>query len=99
MKFKLASVWNRLERYAAFLQRGRKLADIIERQKTVARIAQSDRICQLEIHTPVGNRFYSDDNGLFYTFPGIDKDTSSELVSDLAPSLIDIVRQESDNEI
>ncbi|HWB98419.1 MAG TPA: CRISPR-associated protein Csx11, partial [Bryobacteraceae bacterium] len=83
---------------AAFVQRGRKPADIIERQTVLVQVRQQ-LVNKLEIQTPLGNLFYADLNGAFFTFPGIDKDASCELLKDLGPGLIAIIRQESDNEL
>jgi CRISPR-associated Csx11 family protein len=95
LKWRLLGIgWNG----AAFSERGRKPADIIERQNILGRIRE-ELIAQLELQAPIGNLFYADLNGVFFTFPGIDKDSSSDLIREIGPGLINIVRQESSNEL
>ena len=86
--------WNGL----AFLQRGRRPADILRRQEILAELHK--QLSQmLEVEHPIGNLFYSDLNGLFFTFPGIQDEPASELVKELSPTLVQAVRRASDDEL
>jgi len=86
--------WNGL----GFIQRGRKPSDILSRQEILRDIGR-DIQSLLEIRYPVGNRFYVDINGLFFTFPGLGDDEAVDLVKQLAPELVRIVRNSSQDEI
>jgi len=86
--------WNGL----AFLQRGRKPADILARQEVLSRIGERLRVL-LEVEYPVGNLFYSDINGAFFTFPGITGVVPRDLLKELAPSLVGAVREKSADEL
>ncbi len=86
--------WNGL----SFVQQGRRPGDILERHKTLTEIStEIQRI--LEVEYPIGNLFYADLNGLFFTFPGIDDDPAELLVKELAPELVKFVRDQSDMEL
>ncbi|PIU27638.1 CRISPR-associated protein Csx11 [Candidatus Aquicultor secundus] len=86
--------WNGL----GFIQRSRKPADILQRQEIVRVITRE--IQQLiEVKYPLGNLFYWDVNGLFLTFPGIEDNVAQNLVDQFASELVQIVREQSDNEL
>jgi hypothetical protein len=86
--------WNGL----AFLQRGRKAADILRRREIID-IALERLGGLLEVTYPVGNLFYKDLNGAFFTFPGIDQNTAETLMAEAGPELVRAVREASDNEL
>ena len=95
LKWRLFGIgWNGVE----FTGRGRKPADILERHRILSEI-RHQLSARLEVEVPVGNLFYADINGVFFTFPGIDVALSSELIREIGPDLIRIVRQESSNEL
>ena len=88
--------WNGL----GFVQRGRRPGDILRRQEILQDIRmQIQRL--LELQYPVGNLFYEDLNGLFFTFPGLDgkEEAAKTLVAELAPEIVKIVRGQSDTEL
>lgn len=86
--------WNGL----AFLQRGRKAADILRRREIIESVVRQLR-GMLEVTYPVGNLFYEDLNGAFFTFPGIDQYTAETLMKEVGPELVRAVRDISDNEL
>jgi CRISPR-associated Csx11 family protein len=86
--------WNGL----GFIQRGRKPSDILIRQEILSDISR-DIQGLLEVRYPVGNRFYVDINGLFFTFPVLGDDEAAGLVKRLAPELVRIVRKRSQEEM
>lgn len=95
LKWRLFGIgWNGSE----FTSRGRKPADVLARQRILTEIRRqlSDII---EVESPFGNLFYADLNGAFFTFPGIDQASSRELLQEIGPALIRVVRQESSNEL
>lgn len=81
-----------------FIQRGRKPGDILKRQEILDKI--DAEICKLgEVTHPVGNRLYADLNGVFFTFPGIANGEAEDLVKQLAPEVVEIVRRQSKDEL
>lgn len=86
--------WNGL----AFLRRGRKAADILRRREIIETVREQLRGL-LEVTYPVGNLFYADLNGAFFTFPGIDQDFAQALMREIAPELVRVIRAASDNEL
>jgi CRISPR-associated Csx11 family protein len=88
--------WNGL----GFVQRGRRPGDILRRQEILQDIRKKLK-CLLEVEYPLGNLFYEDLNGLFFTFPGLhDQEVQAEaLVKELAPKIVEVVRKQSDMEL
>ncbi len=86
--------WNGL----AFLHHGRKAADILRRREIIDTVLE--RLGGLlEVTYPVGNLFYADLNGAFFTFPGIDQNAADALMHEAGPELVRAVRETSDNEL
>lgn len=81
-----------------FIQRGRKPADILQRQEILRDIIR-DVQRLIEVKYPLGNLFYRDLNGLFLTFPGIEDNVAQDLVNQLTPELVSIVLEQSENEL
>lgn len=86
--------WNGL----GFVQRGRKPADMLRRQEILGEVRRELQRW-LEVTYPVGNLFYADLNGAFFTFPGVDHNAASELVAEAVRQLVDTIRCISDNEL
>lgn len=81
-----------------FVERGRRPGDILRRQELLDEIVAELRQ-RIEVCHPIGNQFYRDLNGVFFTFPGIEDGAAAELVGQLAPELVRVVRDRSDNEL
>lgn len=81
-----------------FVERGRRPGDILRRQELLDEIVAEIQQ-RLEVTHPIGNQFYRDLNGVFFTFPGIEDGAAAELVGQLAPELVGLVRDRSDNEL
>ncbi len=95
MQWRLLGIgWNGV----AFLQRGRKAADILRRREIIDTVLKRLRGL-LEVTYPVGNLFYKDLNGAFFTFPGVDQSTAETLMGEAGPELVRAVREASDNEL
>lgn len=95
MQWRLLGIgWNGL----AFLQRGRKAADILRRREIIYTVLERLRGL-LEVTYPIGNLFYKDLSGAFFTFPGINQNTAETLMAEAAPELVRAVREASDNEL
>ncbi len=88
--------WNGL----AFVQRGRRPGDILRRQEILQDISEQLQR-SIEVQYPLGNLFYQDLNGLFFTFPGLEgQDGQAEaLVTEAALEIVGIVRGRSDMEL
>jgi len=86
--------WNGL----GFVQRGRRPGDILKRQEILDTITEEIQRL-LEATHPIGNRFYADLNGLFFTFPGVEDSEAETLVRELAPELTRVVRTQSNDEL
>ncbi len=86
--------WNGLE----FIKRGRTPGDILKRQEILDEIVTEIQKL-LEVSHPVGNQFYGDLNGPFFTFPGIADTEAASLVEELAPALVHLARELSANEL
>lgn len=86
--------WNGL----GFVKRGRKPADILDRQDILRKILEAIQQA-IEVQYPLGNLFYQDLNGVFLTFPGVDDDQAIPLVEELAQKIIPRVREISDGEL
>jgi CRISPR-associated Csx11 family protein len=82
----------------SFVERGRKPGDVLKRQEILAEIVTEIQQ-RIEVSHPIGNRFYRDLNGVFFTFPGIEDGVAAELTRQLAPELVGLVRDRSDNEL
>jgi len=82
-----------------FIQRGRKPADILGRQKILNIVA--GKIQQMiEVEFPLGNLVYQDLKGLFFTFPGVADDAeAASLARELAAKIVPIVREQSKDEL
>jgi CRISPR-associated Csx11 family protein len=86
--------WNGL----GFVQRGRRAADILRRQEILDDLRETLRNL-VEVECPLGNLFYQDLNGAFFTFPGIEDEPASGLVKELASRIVEKARKLSDNEL
>jgi CRISPR-associated Csx11 family protein len=86
--------WNGL----GFVERGRRPGDILRRQELIGDICREVQRL-LEITYPVGNRFYADVNGLFFTFPALPAAEATELAKELGPTVVQIVRERSADEL
>jgi hypothetical protein len=86
--------WNGL----GFVERGRRAADILRRQEILSELRETLRTL-LEVEYPLGNLFYQDLNGVFFTFPGVEDDSACDLVKELAPRMVEKARNLSDNEL
>lgn len=82
----------------SFVERGRRPGDVLQRQDILREI-ETETQKQLEVSRPVGNLFYADLDGLYFTFPGIEDNAASELARQLAPELIKVIREQSANEL
>ncbi|MBT9143787.1 MAG: hypothetical protein DDT29_02199 [Dehalococcoidia bacterium] len=82
-----------------FIQRGRKPADILGRQKILNIVA--GKIQQMiEVEFPLGNLVYQDLKGLFFTFPGVADDAEAvSLARELAVKIVPIIRGDSKDEL
>src|SRR5207302_1037503 len=76
----------------SFVERGRRPGDILKRQDILGEIITEVQQ-RIEVSQPIGNRFYRDLNGVFFTFPGIEDGAAAELARQLAPELVGIVRE------
>jgi len=86
--------WNGL----GFVQRGRRAADILRRQEILDELRDTLQNL-LAVEYPLGNLFYQDLNGAFFTFPGIEDEPSCNLVKELAPQIVEKSRKRSNNEL
>lgn len=82
----------------SFVQTGRKPGDIKQRLEIVGSLVTAIEQ-RIEVAHAVGSRFYADLNGVFFTFPGIEDRPAEELVSELAPELVAVVRDRSAAEL
>lgn len=86
--------WNGL----GFIKCGRKPADILRRQEMLNEIV--GRIQRaIEVEYPLGNLFYRDLNGIFFTFPGIGDQLAEDLVRELAEIVVPDIRTLTDDEL
>lgn len=85
--------WNGL----AFVQRGKKPADILKRSEILRQITNQIQTL-LEVTYPAGNLFYEDVNGPFFTYPGID-DEPKAIAVELGKMVLSIVEKCSDKEL
>ena len=81
-----------------FVERGRRAADISRRQEILNELQQSLRNL-LEVEYPLGNLFYQDLNGSFFTFPSIEDEAARDLVKELARQVVAKVREATDDEL
>ena len=86
--------WNGL----GFVERGRRAADISRRQEILVGLRDTLRTL-MEVGYPLGDLFYQDLNGAFFTFPGIQDEPACDLVKELAPQVVAKVRETSDDEL
>lgn len=98
LKWRIFGVsWNGLE----FVEKGSKPADILSRTKIIKQI-QSEIREELEIKYPIGNVVYEDINGIFFTFPYIEKNklfTQVELANEYIESILSKVLEISSSEL
>jgi CRISPR-associated Csx11 family protein len=90
----LGIAWNGL----GFVERGRRAADILRRQEILDELRETLRNL-VEVECPLGNLFYQDLNGAFFTFPGIEDEPACHLVKELASRIVEKARKLSDNEL
>ncbi len=81
-----------------FIEKGRKIADILQRNKIIEEI-KSDLRKKFEEEIPIGNAIYEDNNGLYFTFPALSNDKTKELAENCAKIGLEIIRNKSDNEL
>jgi CRISPR-associated Csx11 family protein len=81
-----------------FVERGRRPADILRRQQIIDDLREMLRNL-VEVEYPLGNLFYQDINGAFFTFPGIEDEPACELIKELAPHIVEKARKVSDSEL
>lgn len=82
----------------SFLEGARRPGDVLKRQEILGEIVTEIQQ-RIEVSHPIGNRFYRDLNGVFFTFPGVEDGVAAELARQLAPELVDLVRERSENEL
>ena len=83
---------------AGFLDKAFKPADISNRQMILDGISQKLREV-IEVTYPLGNLFYEDINGLFFTFPGVADGVTETLITEIGPEMVDIAREASSDEL
>jgi CRISPR-associated Csx11 family protein len=82
----------------SFIEQGRRPGDVLKRQEILDEIVTEIQH-RIEVSHPIGNRFYRDLNGVFFTFPGVEDGVAAKLARQLAPELVGIVRERSANEL
>jgi len=88
-----------------FINKGRKIADILERNKIIEDIKRQLED-KFENEIPIGNVIYEDNNGIYFTFPTfpelkeeLDKDKRKQVAKECAEYGLKIIRENSYNEI
>lgn len=88
-----------------FINKGRKIADILERNKIIEKIKR-ELEDKFENEFPIGNVIYEDNNGIYFTFPPfpelieeLDKDKRKHVAKECAEYGLKIIRENSYNEI
>jgi len=81
-----------------FINTGKKIADILKRNDTITDIKNQLKK-KFEDEIPVGNAIYEDTNGIYFAFPELENDKSKQLAKECAKIGLEIIRNESDNEI
>ncbi|MBC7318989.1 CRISPR-associated protein Csx11, partial [Candidatus Bipolaricaulota bacterium] len=84
--------WNGIE----FINKGRKIAEIKARKKIIDKVREKLK-GKFEDEIPVGNAIYEDINGICFTFPEFDR--AKELASQCAKEALEMVLEESENEL
>jgi CRISPR-associated Csx11 family protein len=90
----LGVCWNGI----GFIEKGFKPGDILKRNEILNNI-NIEVADKLEVKFPLGNRFYSDLNGSFFTFPGVEDNEAYELIGSLSEEIIPAIRDSSDGEL
>ncbi|MBP7702998.1 MAG: CRISPR-associated protein Csx11 [Candidatus Hydrothermae bacterium] len=80
-----------------FINKGKKIADIQVRNKIIEDI-KNKLTEKFEVEIPIGNVIYEDNNGIYFTFPALNKN-SEVLAAECAKIGLEIIREKSDNEI
>jgi len=80
-----------------FINRGKKIADILERNRIIEDIKNKLRD-KFECDIPIGNVIYEDNNGINFTFPLL-KNDGDKLALELSESALKIIQDESDKEL
>ncbi len=86
--------WDGIE----FINRGVKIAEIKARSEIIERI-KSELKKKFEDEIPIGNSIYEDTNGIYFTFPELDKVKVEELAKECAKEALAVVYEESNNEL
>lgn len=81
-----------------FINKGKKIADILKRNEIIEDI-KSKLKNKFEDEIPIGNEIYEDKNGIYLTFPELEKNQSVQLAKECAKIGLEIIRKESGNEI
>lgn len=81
-----------------FVNRSKKIADILERNKILENIKEQLKI-EFENEVPVGNAIYEDINGTYFTFPDLENDVLKEVAHKCAGRGLEIIRNHSSSEI
>ncbi|MDI9615090.1 CRISPR-associated protein Csx11 [Methanothermobacter sp.] len=81
-----------------FINRGKRIADILTRERLMEEIKVALKR-KFEEEIPVGNMIYEDINGIYITFPGIDREKNWKFIKDCAMEGYQIIRDMSDDEI
>ena len=68
-----------------FINKGRKIADILERNKIIEKIKR-ELEDKFENEFPIGNVIYEDNNGIYFTFPELIKNNQKEVAKECAES-------------
>lgn len=80
-----------------FINKGKKIADILQRNEIIEDIKVNLQN-KFENEIPIGNVIYEDNNGIYFTFPELNKN-SEELAVECTKIGLKIIRDKSDNEI
>lgn len=82
-----------------FIEKGRKIADILTRRQIIEDIKEKLKE-MFEVEYPVGNAVYEDINGIYFTFPALEKDNKAvELARECASEGLKVISRGSDQEI
>ncbi len=93
IKWRLLGIcWNGV----AFIQKAKKVGDIKSRTSIIDKLKAGIRN-KMEVEYPVGNAVYEDINGLYFTFPDIDK--SNNLAKEICQEILPLVQSNTENEL
>jgi len=82
-----------------FIEKGRKIADILTRRQIIEDIKEKLKE-MFEVEYPVGNAVYEDINGIYFTFPALEKGNKAvELARECASEGLKVISRGSDQEI